>query len=100
MVTLDRLGRRWALRILWELREGPLTFRALRTACDEASPSVINDRLSELRELGIVDQTSAGYVLTRHGQTLGEALLELDERARAWSKRTRGRKKSSGTPGT
>ena len=35
MVLLDLLGRRWALRILWELRGGALTSRALRTACDE-----------------------------------------------------------------
>ena len=40
MVLLDLLGRRWSLRILWELREAPLTSRALRSACDEASPTV------------------------------------------------------------
>ena len=34
MVALDALGRRGALRLLWELRDGPLTFRALQTACD------------------------------------------------------------------
>ena len=45
MVLLDLLGRRWALRILWELRNDPLTSRALRTACDEASPTVLNERL-------------------------------------------------------
>ena len=32
MALLDLLGRRWSLRILWELREAPLTSRALRTA--------------------------------------------------------------------
>ena len=49
MVLLDLLGRRWTLRILWELRHGALTSRALRTACDEASPTVLQARLSELR---------------------------------------------------
>ena len=53
MVLLDLLGRRWTLRILWELREGALTSRALRTACDEASPTVLNERLKELREAGL-----------------------------------------------
>src|SRR5438132_837271 len=38
---LDLLGRRWALRALWELRLGALTFRALRDACDAVSPSVL-----------------------------------------------------------
>ena len=40
MALLDLLGRRWTLRIAWELRDGPLTSRALRTACDDASPTV------------------------------------------------------------
>jgi DNA-binding HxlR family transcriptional regulator len=30
MVLLDLLGRRWSLRILWELRDNALTARALR----------------------------------------------------------------------
>ena len=48
MVALDPLGRRGALRILWELRAGPLRFRALQAAAD-LSPSVLNARLRELR---------------------------------------------------
>ena len=55
MALLDLLGRRWALRILWELRDGPLTFRALQAACGNLSPSVLNDRLRELREAGILE---------------------------------------------
>ncbi|HTO53257.1 MAG TPA: transcriptional regulator, partial [Myxococcota bacterium] len=27
MAALDLLGRRWALRVLWELRNGPHSFR-------------------------------------------------------------------------
>ena len=50
MALLDLLGQRWTLRILWELRDAPLTSRALRTACDEASPTVLQARLTELRE--------------------------------------------------
>ncbi len=62
MVLLDLLGRRWSLRILWELRERPLTSRALRAACDEASPTVLQARLSELREAGFVELVPAdGY---------------------------------------
>src|SRR3974390_2063939 len=60
MVLLDLLGRRWTLRILWELREGALTSRALRSACDEASPTVLNERLKELREAGFVELGNGG----------------------------------------
>src|SRR6478736_6675281 len=55
MALLDLLGRRWTLRIIWELRERSLTSRALRTACDEASPTVLQARLSELRQAGLVE---------------------------------------------
>ena len=61
---LDLLGRRWALRILWELREGPATFQALQARCDSMSSSVLSQRLAELREAGLVDKRSAGYALT------------------------------------
>ena len=59
MALLDLLGRRWTLRIVWELREGALTSRALRAACDDASPTVVQQRLSELREAGLVAMGTA-----------------------------------------
>jgi DNA-binding HxlR family transcriptional regulator len=59
MAALDLLGRRWALRVLWELRDGALTFRELRARCDEVSPTVLNQRLAELREAGIVAHEEA-----------------------------------------
>jgi DNA-binding HxlR family transcriptional regulator len=90
MVLLDLLGRRWALRIIWELREGPETFRALRSRCDELSPSVLNTRLRELRDGGIVEKRSdAGYALTRSGLDLLRALEPLSAWARAWERRQR-----------
>lgn len=86
MVLLDALGRRWALRILWELRGGgACTFRALREACDEVSPAVLNERLGELRELGLVELGDEGYRLTRAGASLGEQLLVLDAWATQWA---------------
>lgn len=85
MVLLDLLGRRWALRILWELRDGPLSFRALQQAAGGLSPSVLNARLGELRHLGVVDAGDDGYALTRAGRDLGETLLALN----AWAKKHR-----------
>ena len=88
MVLLDLLGRRWSLRILWELREAPLTSRALRAACDEASPTVLQARLSELREAGFVELgPTGGYGLTAMGRELQENLLPLHRFAERWSKR-------------
>ena len=84
MAVLDLLGRRWALRILWELRGGPLSFRKLRAQCGGISPTVLNARLGELRDAGIVDaREGTGYRLTRVGAELLNAISPID----AWSKR-------------
>jgi DNA-binding HxlR family transcriptional regulator len=87
MVLLDLLGRRWSLRILWELRNDPLTSRALRTACDEASPTVLNERLKELREADLIELGDAGYALTALGRELSEKFMPLHHFAEKWSGR-------------
>jgi DNA-binding HxlR family transcriptional regulator len=88
MALLDLLGRRWTLRLLWELRNGRrLTSRELRTACDEASPTVLQARLSELREAGFLDLAAeGGYSLTALGQELCETFLPLHRFAEKWRK--------------
>ncbi len=89
MELLDALGRRWTLRILWELRGQALTFRGLQAACGDCSPSVLNRRLADLRELGFVERSDDGYRLTLDGRELGELLLPLDAWARRWARRRR-----------
>jgi len=87
MVLLDLLGRRWALRILWELRAKPLTSRGLRTACDEASPTVLQARLTELREAGFVELgDGGGYGLTALGRELCETFMPLHRFAERWKR--------------
>ncbi len=86
MAALDLLGRRWALRVLWELRHGPLTFRSLQDACEEISPAVLNTRLRELRDGQLVERTQGGYVLSDLGARLREALTPLDRWSKRWSK--------------
>jgi len=89
MALLDLLGRRWTLRIIWELRDGPLTSRALRTACDDASPTVVQARLSELRDAGLVELLAGdGYRLTPLGRELMESFQPLNRFAERWSKRS------------
>ena len=90
MALLDLLGRRWSLRVLWELRGGEsLTFRELQARCAEVSSSVLNDRLRELREAGIVTATPGeGYSLTREGLLLIDDLAPLDGWAKRWARRT------------
>lgn len=83
MVLLDLLGRRWALRILWELRDQPRRFRELQEALG-ASPTMVNTRLSELRAAKLIElDEAAGYKLT----TLGAELLRLFLPLVAWSEK-------------
>jgi len=86
MVVLDLLGRRAALRILWELRGDALTFRALLEAAD-TNPSLLNTRLKELREAGLVVHEGSGYLLTPAGRDLHAALQPLSAWAQAWGSR-------------
>ncbi len=88
MAALDLFGRRWALRILWELRAGPLGARELRARCDGMSSSVMYDRLRELVAAHLVERPDdgGGYRLTELGAALGEALEPLDAWARAWAR--------------
>lgn len=85
MAAFDLLGRRWMLRVLWELRGGGLTFRALRARCGDLSPTVLNTRLGELRGAGLVDNAGEGYALTAMGVGLLEALAPLDAWAKRWA---------------
>jgi DNA-binding HxlR family transcriptional regulator len=87
MAALDLLGRRWALRVLWELRLGPQSFRALRARCDEVSPTVLNQRLAELRASGIVaHRQGSGYGLSASGESLLAALAPLHDWAGRWAR--------------
>jgi DNA-binding HxlR family transcriptional regulator len=87
MALLDLLGRRWALRVLWELRDVALTFRALQDACGGTSPTVLNQRLKELRESGLVELGQPdGYALTPLGLELLESLMPLVEWSKRWAR--------------
>lgn len=87
MVALDALGRRGALRVLWELRDGPMTFRALQSASD-MNPGSLNTRLKELRAMDIVEHAGDGYELTDQGVSLITALAPLQAWADGWAART------------
>jgi DNA-binding HxlR family transcriptional regulator len=90
MAALDLLGRRWTLRLLWELRGGPLGARELRRRCDDVSPSVLYSRIAELSDAGLVRQDSDDrYVLTAVGAELRTAIEPLDAWAEGWARSQR-----------
>jgi len=85
MALLDLLGRRWSLRVLWELHQAPASFRELQSRCEGLSPSVLNTRLNELREARLVENGERGYQLSRLGLELVEQFLPLTLWAESWA---------------
>ena len=83
MALLDLLGRRWVLRIVWELRKEPRRFRELQDLIG-ASPTTVNARLADLRDAKLVElDPDSGYRLT----TLGKELLRLFLPLHVWSEK-------------
>ncbi len=89
MALLDLLGRRWTLRVIWELRDVALSFRALQAACSGMSPSVLNQRLAELREALIVEAGEGGYALSPRGRELLELFGPLQQWSEDWARALR-----------
>jgi DNA-binding HxlR family transcriptional regulator len=83
MAVFDLLGRSWALGVIWQLSGRTLTFRQLQEACEMVSPTVLNRRLKELRESGLVERAASGYRLTGNG----DELFRLLEPIGSWSER-------------
>ena len=76
--ALDLLGRRWSLRLVWELRRSTLSFSDLRQRTG-ISPSVLSARLGELIESGVAERGGDGrYRLSGWGRELARILYELN----------------------
>ena len=76
--ALDLLGRRWALRLVWEVRRSTLTFSELREQTG-ISPSVLSARLRELVDSGVLERDGGRrYRLTGRGRELARILYELN----------------------
>ncbi|MFY1617173.1 winged helix-turn-helix transcriptional regulator [Micromonospora sp. WMMD736] len=86
MAALDLFGRRWNLRLVWELQHGPLGFRALQQRCDNMSSSVLRQRLTELLDARLVaQQPDTAYTLTDLGRGAYQALRPLVRWSHAWA---------------
>jgi DNA-binding HxlR family transcriptional regulator len=84
MAVFDLLGRKWNMRIMWELNSSSLSFRGLQERCDGMSPSVLNTRIKQLTEAKLIFTTSEGYKLTELGLSLMDTLNPLRDWASEW----------------
>src|SRR5688572_10191709 len=81
--ALDLFGRRWALRVVWELRRDAVSFSELRERTG-ISPSVLSTRVGELTEAGVIERDgSRRYRLSGSGRELARLLFDLNR----WAER-------------
>jgi DNA-binding HxlR family transcriptional regulator len=85
MALLDLLGRTWALGVIWNLSQGPATFRELQLRCEQISPSLLNTRLKELKQLNIIEVADKGYTLSQYGEDLFSIISPLSHWSKDWA---------------
>ncbi|MCI4441321.1 winged helix-turn-helix transcriptional regulator [Tibeticola sp.] len=83
---LALLETRYAMRVLWALRDGhPQTFRLLQDSVGGITPNTLNTRLKALRAAGLIAHGNEGYRLTASGLDLVKRLSDLQAFAAKWA---------------
>ena len=83
---LELLESRYALRVLWALRDGhPQTFRLLQDSIGSITPNTLNTRIKELRAAGLLTHATPGYTVTTLGVDLLKRLNDLQAFAGKWA---------------
>ena len=85
-VLLELLESRYALRVLWALKDGhPQTFRLLQDSIGSITPNTLNTRIKELRAAGLLVHGEKGYTVTTLGADLLKRLNDLQAFAAKWA---------------
>ncbi len=80
------LESRYAIRVLWALRDGHAqTFRLLQDSVGGITPNTLNTRIKELRQAGWIQHGRDGYVLTSQGTDLLKRMADFPAFATKWA---------------
>ena len=83
---LSLLESRYAIRVLWALKDGHAqTFRLLQDSVGGITPNTLNTRIKELRAAGMLDHGSDGYLVTSMGSDLLKRMGDLSAFATKWA---------------
>ncbi len=83
---LELLESRYALRVMWALKDGhPQTFRILQDSVGTITPNTLNTRIKELRAAGLMTHGTSGYTVTALGADLLKRLGDLQAFATKWT---------------
>ncbi len=83
---LSLLESRYAIRVLWALRDGhPQTFRLLQDSVGGITPNTLNTRIKEMRRAGLMTHGQYGYTVTPTGADLLKRLGDIPAFANRWA---------------
>lgn len=90
-LTMDVLGGKWKLLILWQLQQGTKRYGELRTALQDITHKMLTQQLRELESDGIVHREvfhvvppKVEYSLTERGNKLTTVMESMAEWASAF----------------
>ena len=90
----DLLESRFAIRVLWALKDGhPQTFRLLQDSVGGITPNTLNTRLKEMRAAGLITHGDSGYSVTSSGADLLRRMNEMSAFATKWTSALKAKKK-------
>ncbi len=96
---LSLLESRYAMRVLWALRDGhPQTFRLLQDSVGSVTPNTLNTRIKEMRQAGLINHGPAGYIVTASGADLLRRLADVPVFASRWAANQAKKKASTHEP--
>ena len=82
------LGGKWKGSILWHLKDGPVRFNDLARQLGGASKKMVNQRLKEMEEMGLVERRvlSTRPIAVAYSITdFGRSALDVLDQLRVWS---------------
>jgi DNA-binding HxlR family transcriptional regulator len=90
----DLLESRYAIRVLWALKDGhPQTFRLLQDSVGGITPNTLNTRLKEMRLANLITHGDRGYGVTNSGADLLRRMNEMSAFATKWATANKAKKK-------
>ena len=82
------IGGKWKGSILWHLKDGPIRFNELARLLGGASKKVINERLKEMEELGLLKRkvvSERPIAVTYEITKFGHSALDILELLKDWT---------------
>ncbi|TVX88147.1 winged helix-turn-helix transcriptional regulator [Paenibacillus agilis] len=85
------IGKKWIGLIIHTLLDGPKRFSEIHAYIPDLSKRVLNERIKELEDCGIINRNviptrpiRTEYSLTIKGTELGKALVPVEQWAKKW----------------